>query len=320
VDCGYYWFHRASHEVGVLWAVHQVHHSSQEFNLTTAFRQPLLQGLFQLTHWFYLPAALIIPPSQFLVHSQFVFLFQFWIHSELVGDLGPLGLLLNTSTYHQVHHGANRYCLDKNYGGFLSIWDRIFGTFQDLRTDQEIVYGLIDQPKFFDVIYHQLFYFPSLQDKVAESNNWWDSLAVWIKGPGWFPGLPRLGNNELCPEVPQREKHYADIPLLTHLYLVLQLFGVFIIHDDLTKMFSTVSQPVSLGVMAFLFWTLTNIGLYYDNNSKALPSEIGRCVTALALHQPVLSLSPSVFTAWTVSSLGTALALNFYTPERRKTE
>ena len=61
-----------------------------------------VQGLFQLTHWFYLPAALFIPPAQFLVHSQFVFLFQFWIHSELVGDLGPLGLVFNTSTFHQV--------------------------------------------------------------------------------------------------------------------------------------------------------------------------------------------------------------------------
>merc|ERR1719490_506135 len=124
VDLGYYWFHRASHEVGVLWAVYQVHHSSEEFNLTTAFRQPFFQGLFQLTHWFYLPAALAVPPSQFLVHSQFVFLFQFWIHSELIGDIGPLGLIFNTSTYHQVHHGSNRYCLDKNYGGFLSIPDR----------------------------------------------------------------------------------------------------------------------------------------------------------------------------------------------------
>merc|ERR1711910_16542 len=109
---GYYWFHRASHEVGLLWAVHQVHHSSEEFNLTTAFRQPVFQGLFQLTHWFYLPAALVIPPSQFLVHSQFVFLFQFWIHSELIGDIGPLGWIFNTSTYHQVHHGSNRYCLE----------------------------------------------------------------------------------------------------------------------------------------------------------------------------------------------------------------
>ena len=80
----------------------QVHHSSEEFNLTTAFRQPVFQGLFQLTHWFYLPAALFIPPSQFLVHSQFVFLFQFWIHSELVGDVGPLGLIFNTATFHQV--------------------------------------------------------------------------------------------------------------------------------------------------------------------------------------------------------------------------
>ena len=128
-----------------------------------------------------------------------MFLFQFWIHSELVGDLGPLGLVFNTSTYHQVHHGANRYCLDKNYGGFLSVWDRIFGTFQvrteddlpillvtdidqDLRTDQKIVYGLIDQPKFFDVIRHQLFYFPLLLQKVSGSESWWDRIAVWIKG------------------------------------------------------------------------------------------------------------------------------------------
>ena len=114
-------------------------------------------------------------------------------------NLGPLELVLNTASHHRVHHGANRYCLDKNYGGFLSVWDRIFGTFQvrteddlprlfvtdidqDLRTDQEIVYGLIDQPKFFDVIRHQLFYFPLLLQKVSGSESWWDRIAVWIKG------------------------------------------------------------------------------------------------------------------------------------------
>merc|ERR1712200_136103 len=72
------------------------------------------------------------------------------------------------STYHQVHHGSNRYCLDKNYGGFLSIWDRIFGTFQDLRPDEQTVYGLVDPPKFFNVVKHQLFYFPALLDKVPD--------------------------------------------------------------------------------------------------------------------------------------------------------
>ena len=60
-----------------------------------------------------------------------------------------------------------RYCLDKNYGGWLSIWDRIFGTFEEERQDEEIVYGLVDQPQFFDVIKHQMFYFDILQQKVS---------------------------------------------------------------------------------------------------------------------------------------------------------
>merc|ERR1719481_698040 len=237
VDLGYYWFHRASHEVGVLWAVHQAHHSSEEFNLSTAFRQPVFQGLFQLTHWFYLPAALVVPTSQFLVHSHFVLLFQFWIHTELIGDLGPLGLIFNTSAFHQVHHGSNRYCLDKNYAGVLIIWDRMFGTFQDLRQDQELIYGLIDQPQFFDVIKHQLFYFSCIQGKVTDSASFLDKVLVWVKGPGWFPGLPRLGDNDLCPEIPQREKHYSKISTATHVYLVLQLLGVFLVHDELANLY-----------------------------------------------------------------------------------
>ena len=85
-------------------------------------------------------------------------------------------------------------------------------------------------------------------------------------------------------------------------------------------MYTTVTQSVSLAVMALLFWTLTNIGLYYDQQSSALASELGRCVAGLALYQPVLSISQPAFTAWMVSSLATALALSFSTPERKKTE
>lgn len=81
-----------------------------------------------------------------------------------------------------MHHGSNRYCLDKNYGGFLVIWDRVFGTFQDLRHDQPLVYGLIDQPQFFDVLKHQLFYFPGIQAKVADSKSIMDKITVWLKG------------------------------------------------------------------------------------------------------------------------------------------
>ena len=91
-----------------------------------------------------------------LVHAEFNFLYQFLIHTELIGDLGPLGLVLNTASHHRVHHGANRYCLDKNYAGFLIIWDRLFGTFQAERSDIDIVYGLVDQPQFWNPVKHQV--------------------------------------------------------------------------------------------------------------------------------------------------------------------
>ena len=76
---------------------------------------------------FYIPLAVAIPPSVYLVHRQFNLLYQFWIHTELVGKLGPLEWILNTPSHHRVHHGRNAYCLDKNYGGTLIIFDRIFG-------------------------------------------------------------------------------------------------------------------------------------------------------------------------------------------------
>merc|ERR1712183_47875 len=322
VDLGYYWFHRASHEVALLWSVHQVHHSSEEFNLTTAFRQPVFQGLFLLPHCFYLPAALVVPPSQFLVHSQFVFLFQFWIHSELIGDIGPLGWIFNASTFHQVHHGSNRYCLDKNYGGFLSIWDRIFGTFQDLRSDQETVYGLIDQPQFFNVMKHQFFYFKCIQDKVAESTNWMDQITVWFKGPGRFPGLPRLGNNDLCPEIPERKIHYSTITISNHLYLLLQLVGVFIIHDDLSRLYGSMTQGVTLAVMPFILWTLTSISLHYDKHPLTIPMEVSRCAVSLAVYQTMGgwkegTFTSSAFTVWLTSSLVITLVTSLATGKKK---
>ena len=100
--------------------------------------------------------AFFVPPSIMLVHAQFNLLFQFWIHTEVVGDLGPLEYILNTSNHHRVHHGSNRYCLDKNYAGVLIVWDRLFGTFEPIRNDEKLVYGLVDQPQYFNPLFHQV--------------------------------------------------------------------------------------------------------------------------------------------------------------------
>ncbi|KAH9643325.1 hypothetical protein HF086_012995 [Spodoptera exigua] len=154
VDFCYYWMHRACHEVHILWAQHQVHHTSEDFNMGVGIRQSMLQGWCGFA--FYLPLALVIPPAQFVMHHQFSYLYMFWIHTEAIKSLGPLEYILNTPSHHRVHHGSNKYCLDVNYGGVLIIWDRIFGTFRPETDKVEIVYGLIYNQPSFNPLYLQV--------------------------------------------------------------------------------------------------------------------------------------------------------------------
>ncbi|HKC12517.1 MAG TPA: sterol desaturase family protein, partial [Vicinamibacteria bacterium] len=139
VDLLYYWFHRWSHEMNAGWAAHIVHHQSEEYNLAVALRQGAFQGSFSWV--FYLPLALLgLPPLVFLTVSSFNTLYQFWIHTRTIGRLGPLEWVLNTPSHHRVHHGRNPKYIDRNHGGTLIVWDRLFGTFQG--EEEEPVYGI----------------------------------------------------------------------------------------------------------------------------------------------------------------------------------
>ena len=100
--------------------------------------------------------AFFLPPTHMLVHSQFNVLWGFWSHTELIGNLGPLEHIFVTASHHRVHHGSNRYCLDKNYASVFILWDKLFGTFQPERKDEKIVYGLVDQPQFFNPWKHHV--------------------------------------------------------------------------------------------------------------------------------------------------------------------
>jgi sterol desaturase/sphingolipid hydroxylase (fatty acid hydroxylase superfamily) len=142
VDFTYYWMHRIEHERRILWAVHSVHHSSQEYNLTTALRLSWLESLYE---WlFFIPLLLIgFDAVQILASLFAVVLYQTWIHTEKVGKLGWLDGILNTPSVHRVHHATNADYIDKNYGGILIIWDRLFGTYQ--AENEKPIYGLTTQ-------------------------------------------------------------------------------------------------------------------------------------------------------------------------------
>ena len=137
VDFAYYWFHRIHHVVRICWASHVTHHSSQHYNLATALRQPWLPFT---SLPFFLVLALAFTPAQIATAYGVNLLYQYWIHTELIGRLGPLEAVLNTPSHHRVHHGANVQYLDRNYAGILIVWDRWFGTFEPER--EAVRYGL----------------------------------------------------------------------------------------------------------------------------------------------------------------------------------
>uniref|UniRef100_A0A8D3AXB9 Alkylglycerol monooxygenase n=1 Tax=Scophthalmus maximus TaxID=52904 RepID=A0A8D3AXB9_SCOMX len=282
VDFCYYWLHRFAHEVAILWAAHQVHHSSEYYNLTTALRQSLTQ---QFTSWiFYLPMALALPPSVFAVHIQLNLLYQFWIHTELIRDLGPLEWVFNTPKHHRVHHGRNHYCIDKNYGGILIIWDRLFGTFAE-ETDK-VVYGLVFPIKTFEILYVQFHYYSYLWRKSKTYKAISNKLSTFIKGPSWKPGKSRLGDHVDNPKVTGKEvPHDPSWPLPLQVYVVIHFLLVLQIYHDLFENKMMLSQLTILGMTNYILLTLTALGFIIDQRPTAAVLEMLRCVVMVTLQK-----------------------------------
>jgi sterol desaturase/sphingolipid hydroxylase (fatty acid hydroxylase superfamily) len=142
-DVCYYWSHRAAHRLPLLWASHQVHHTSRRFNLSVGARNSWTGGLLDWLFW--MPLALLGFPPVAIVAMQGISLsWQFLVHSAYGGRLGPLGLVLNTPSHHRVHHGRNPQYLDRNFGGTLIVWDRLFGSFRAER--EPVDFGAVDEP------------------------------------------------------------------------------------------------------------------------------------------------------------------------------
>jgi sterol desaturase/sphingolipid hydroxylase (fatty acid hydroxylase superfamily) len=142
-DFFYYWFHRASHRIRWFWATHAIHHSSNELNLAASVRFGWT-GRLTGAGAFYVPMIWLgFAPGPVFIAGGFNLLYQFWTHTEWIPKLGWLEYVLNTPSHHRVHHACNVEYLDRNYGGILIVWDRLFGTFVSERDDVPCRYGLV---------------------------------------------------------------------------------------------------------------------------------------------------------------------------------
>jgi alkylglycerol monooxygenase len=181
-DLCYYWLHRTSHVVALFWAAHVVHHQSQHYNLSTALRQT--SSGFLLGWIFYLPMAVAgVPPAVFGIVLLIDLLYQFWVHTEQVGKLGWFDRVFCSPSNHRVHHAVNDHYIDRNYGGILVLWDRLFGTFQE--EHEPCVYGTRGALNSWDPLWANLEVYWALAKDSWRTPRWGDKVRVWFKPPGW---------------------------------------------------------------------------------------------------------------------------------------
>ncbi len=183
-DITYYWEHRIAHEVRLLWTQHAVHHSSRDYNIVTGVRFGPLEGVWSLIA--HIPMIVMgFAPEMVFFGIIVVLAYQTWIHTELIGKLGPLEWVLNTPSHHRVHHGADDKYLDKNYGGITILWDRLFGTFQ---VEEETPrYGLKRDFNSQNPVVVWFSEWPALIRDVKRAQSWGEAWAFILKHPGWRP-------------------------------------------------------------------------------------------------------------------------------------
>jgi alkylglycerol monooxygenase len=206
VDLGYYAWHRASHRVGFLWAVHAVHHQSEEYNLSVALRQPWFESI--TSPVFYLPLAVLgFPPVMYLGGVTIDTLYQFWIHTRAVGKLGPVEWVMNTPSHHRVHHGIDPQYVDKNYAGIFIVWDRLFGTYEP--EGREPVYGTVKEVKTWNPLAANVMPWVDLWKMSRATRRVADKVRVWLAPPEWRPG--DLGGPVKVPEADRAEHPRYDV-------------------------------------------------------------------------------------------------------------
>jgi sterol desaturase/sphingolipid hydroxylase (fatty acid hydroxylase superfamily) len=183
-DLAYYWYHRAHHEIRILWASHVVHHSSEHYNLSTALRQTWTP-FGSLPFW--LPMVLLgVPPWAVFLQQSISLLYQFFLHTERVDTLPRVvEWVMNTPSHHRVHHGMNQAYLDRNYGGILVIWDRLFRSFE--AEGERVVYGLTKQLRSHNPLVVATHEYRSIWQDVRSARSWSSRASFVLRGPGWRP-------------------------------------------------------------------------------------------------------------------------------------
>ena len=275
VDFLYYWFHRATHDVRLFWCFHVTHHSSEEFNLSVALRQCAFQRL--LEYPFNFPLALLgVPWQMFLICHGILKVYQFWVHTRWIGKLGPLEYVILTPSHHRVHHGRDPLYLDRNHGGILIIWDRLFGTYVEEK--EEPHYGLTKPLQTLNPLTANLHAFQEIWSDFRRTSGLKNKLGVLFRKPGWRP--PDLGGPLALADVPASYQKYDPSISGASAYLLVQFLvtvaATLLVLRWVKQAF--LPLPYALLISVLVIYSLGSIGLMLDGRRSALFWEPARYV------------------------------------------
>jgi sterol desaturase/sphingolipid hydroxylase (fatty acid hydroxylase superfamily) len=185
-DFSFYWHHRFSHNVRVLWAAHIPHHSSNDFNLGVSIRNGWFIPFYKPIFWLWLP---MIGFEPIMIGTALIInaTYQYFLHTQVGKDLGWFGKIFNNPWVHQVHHSSNDEYLDKNHGGILLIFDHLFGTYQDVRKDIKLKYGIKNDPGTYNPIKLNTHEFEDIFKDVRKAKNFKEAFMYIFGPPGWSP-------------------------------------------------------------------------------------------------------------------------------------
>ena len=179
IDLVFYVYHRMSHRIRFLWAIHLSHHSSEEMNFAVSFRQAWFGPISKIPFFMVLPL-LGFDPTIVAVAGVISTLWGIVGHTQVIGKLGPLEWIFNTPSHHRVHHGSNKQYIDKNYGNLLIIWDRLFGTFEP--EDEKVKFGLVNNVNTFNPVKVTFMAWMSMINDLKQKNSFIEIIKV-IFGP-----------------------------------------------------------------------------------------------------------------------------------------
>ena len=289
-DFCYYWFHRFSHEVSVLWAAHAVHHQSEDYNLSTALRQTSTGFIFG---WiFYLPLFVIGFPLEILITVNAVnLIYQFWVHTQHVRRMGVLDYILVTPSNHRVHHAQNERYIDKNYGGMFILWDRMFGTFEDERDDDPVVFGVRKPLSNWNPFWANLQVYDYLLFDARHARRWRDKIGVWFRRTGWRPADVEARFPKARADLVHFEKFDPEIGRAMRWYVMAQFLVAVGLTLGIAQRFAS-EGPAGVIVLCLMLWAqLYTLGLLNEGRRNAVTWELIRLLPANALFAWLLQFN-----------------------------